>query len=137
MSPQERLYKPEYAPQLLSIAKGDLQSANVLARSKEGRRENIAFHAQQVIEKAIKAVLCHKKIPIPLLHGIGGVFVAKLPSDNLPPEGYLLNELNEYATVRRYEEGMVEITAEDIKSILNKAKAVLDWADHHLVGAKK
>ncbi len=127
MSPQEKLYKPEYAAELLSIASGDLASARGLYKIDEGRRENIAFLVQQVIEKSVKAVLCRKKIPVPLAHDMGAL-VAKLPATAMPPQGYALNELNEYATVRRYEEGRAELTREEISRMLATAEAVLGWA---------
>lgn len=124
---KEKLFKKEYAHELLKIAKGDLQSATVLSKQKMGRPENICLLAQQTIEKAIKAVLAWKQIPFPLVHD-AGVLIAKLPTNELPPYGYALSELTQFATVRRYEEGSYELSEEEIASVLKSAEDVLGWA---------
>ena len=124
---QEKVFKREYAGELFRIAQGDLQSATILASTAGGRSENSAYMAQQSVEKALKAVLCWLKIPVPLVHD-AGILVAKLPADLSPPGGYQLAELTPFATVRRYEEGSFELTSEELKQILDQAKLVLDWA---------
>ncbi len=122
-------YKKEYAPILLGIAKGDFRSAQVLNQAVfEGRPENIIFICQQSIEKALKAVLVHLQIGFPLVHDLG-ILVALLPEDKAPPFGFSLAELNQYATTRRYEEGHLELTAEEINVTLSAAQDVLNWAD--------
>lgn len=127
MSPQEKLFKKSYAKILLDIADGDLQSAQVLRKASRGRRENICFLAQQAIEKALKAVLIWHQVAFPLVHD-AGILVAKMPSGILPPEGYDLSLLTQYATVRRYEEGAIEITEADLDAILKVAESVFTWA---------
>lgn len=137
MSPrdQERLYKKEYALELLAIAEGDLESASLLAEASErknrGRKVNVIFLVQQAIEKAIKAVLCWHKQPIPLVHDLG-ILVAKLPEGLSPPEGYRLTHLNEYATVRRYERGGLDLSSKDVSVSLDLGTRVLDWAKKEL-----
>lgn len=53
-----RKFRPDYALELLSVATGDLDSAQLLAAGKVKRKENILFHCQQVVEKALKATHC-------------------------------------------------------------------------------
>ncbi len=129
MSPknQERLFPKRYASELLSIAEGDLQSAEILATAAKGRRENVFFHAHQSIEKSLKAVLCWRRIPVPLLHDLG-ILVALLPKDRPPPFGYELRELNDFAAVRRYEEEAVVLTRDEEQRVLEVARDVLRWA---------
>ena len=133
MSPQdqERLYKKEYARELLAIAKEDLESAQLLAQATTttamGRKENVIFLVQQAIEKAIKATLCWLGKPVPLVHDLG-VLIAKLPDNLSPPEGYGLSHLNEYATVRRYEKSGFELTSKDISVTLDIGVRVIAWA---------
>lgn len=124
---QEKLYKKEYAKQLIRIAEGDLQSAKALYETQQGRPENACFHCQQAIEKSLKAVLTHLQIPVPLVHD-AGTLVAKLPSHLTPPQGYDLSELTAFATVRRYEEGAAMITPEEVKAIIKVADEVLKWS---------
>lgn len=124
---QEKLFKREYAAELLRIADGDFESARILASAGTGRSENCAYHAQQSIEKAIKAVLCWMQIPVPLVHD-AGILVAKLPNNLTPPGGYDLAQLTQFATIRRYEEASFDISAEELQQILTQSKLVLDWA---------
>jgi HEPN domain-containing protein len=51
---KKRIYKKEYAHELLKIAAGDLDSAEALSKAKSGRPENIVFMVQQSVEKYIK-----------------------------------------------------------------------------------
>lgn len=42
--------------------------------------------------------------------------------------GYEVSRLSEFATVRRYEEGALEITLEEAQDVLDIARKVLEWA---------
>ena len=129
MSPkdQEKLFKKEYAAQLLVIAKGDLGSAKVLLASCAGRQENVCFHAHQAIEKALKAVLVWLQIPVPLVHDLG-VLVAKLPGTIDRDFGYELISLNDFASIRRYQEGADVFTPQELKAIVETAAHIVEWA---------
>ena len=129
MSPkdQEKLFHKEYASELIRIAESDLESANVLKSSAKGRAENVCFHAQQAMEKALKAALCALGRKVPLVHDLGAL-IAKLPDDDTRPFGYELIVYNDYAAIRRYEEGAEILTEKELKQALDQAKAVLEWA---------
>lgn len=129
MSPrkQERLFSKEYAQVLWRIADGDFRTVLVLANASNYRVENAFYLAQQSIEKALKAVLVHRGIAIPMIHDLSAL-ISKLPEDCDSPFGYELNALSEYATIRRYEEGSWTPTADELQEILAKTKAMLDWA---------
>lgn len=125
---KEKLFNKAYAHELLRIAQGDLESAQLLSKNiGVGRKENICYTAQQSIEKALKAVLCWLGKPIPMTHSIELV-LDRLPSNIQPPGGDLLIELTDFATIKRYSEGNDIITNEDIFAILSAAKEVLAWA---------
>ncbi len=109
------------------IAAGDLDSANLLYKANGGRLENIVFLAQQSVEKNIKAVLVHNQIAYPMLHDLG-VLVALLPDDKMPSEGFDLMELNPFASVRRYHEGEIPLTKEEIEASLKGAQNIAAWA---------
>jgi HEPN domain-containing protein len=128
MTPRtERFYKREYASELLRIAEGDLASAIGLRKIAEGRPENVCYHAQQCVEKAIKAVFCGKGLAVPLVHDLD-LLVAKLPQELQPPSYAVLSELSLFASVRRYEEGVAILSEEDLDSALAVAQAHLVWA---------
>lgn len=67
---KEKLYKREYAEELIKLAHADLFSAQTLAAHAKNRPENTGFHIAQAVEKSIKAVLCYNNCPIPLTHEI-------------------------------------------------------------------
>ena len=51
-------------------ADSDLALAKIASKSEDILNEQICFHAQQAVEKAIKAVLLFYKIDFPLTHDI-------------------------------------------------------------------
>lgn len=124
---KKQLFPKDYAQELLRIAQGDLDSAVGLFQITAGRPENIIFLAQQSVEKYIKAVLVHLEIAFPLLHDLG-VLVALLPDDKMPAEGFELMELNPFASVRRYHEGDIPLTKEEIEASLQVARNIAHWA---------
>lgn len=125
MGPNERFFKLEYAGQLFRLASEDLRSARILFKG-AARPEDVLFHVQQSIEKSLKAVLCSQGAPVPLSHDLS-LLIDRLRADP-PPGGMSLADLTPFATVRRYEEGMAVLTAQEIQSSLAAAEAVLAWA---------
>ena len=124
---KEQKFKKAYAKELLSIAQADMESTEVLYASAKGRRENICFFAQQVVEKSIKAILCHLELPVPFTHNLD-ILIDRIPEDRDLADSVAFNELNEYATIRRYEEGVVELDQDDLEMALNLAKKAVNWA---------
>ncbi|MBI4405556.1 MAG: HEPN domain-containing protein [Deltaproteobacteria bacterium] len=127
MVAKEILYKKEYAEELLRIAEGDCKSAGKLFAAGGGRPENVCFIAQQAIEKSIKSVLCYHQIAYPHTHDLN-LLLKKLPPKVQAPSGYELGVLTEYATVRRYEEGIVELSRDDLQLVLDITTKVVVWA---------
>ena len=124
---KDKLFKREYARELLAIAAGDLGSAELMATDQnKGRRENICYAAQQSIEKAQMAVICAQGDANALTHSIE--FLLDKVKGSAPPHGDELIELTDFATVKRYQEGNEIITAEDISATIGAAKKVLIWA---------
>ena len=129
MSPkkQERLFDRHYAATLFHIAEGDYQTALTLSLSTRNIRiENAFYLAQQAIEKGLKAVLVHNAIAVPMIHDLSAL-LGKLPAECNPPYGYELNELSQFATIRRYEEGAWHPTTDELADVLEKTRAMLDW----------
>ncbi len=125
---REKTFRAVYAHELLRIARGDLESAEILAAAMaRGRRENICFSVQQAIEKSLKAVLCAQNKPIPLSHSIE-LLLDRVGPQTQPPHGNTLIELTDYAAVKRYEEGSEIITDEDIAATLLAGQNVIEWA---------
>jgi len=133
MSPssQERVFRKEYAIELLKIAEADLRTAEYLLEgfaSGRIRGENYFFTVQQSLEKTLKAVLVHRELPVPLVHDLGAL-LAKVPRDCEPPFGYEISALSEFAAVRRYEEGALEWGMDEAHEARDLGRQALAWAN--------
>jgi HEPN domain-containing protein len=128
-SKQERLYEKKYSGELIRIAIGDFKSARVLAAAspQDMRIENAFYLCQQAIEKALKAVLVSNGIAVPMVNDLGSL-LSRVPKNCEPPYGYELLDLNQYAAIRRYEEGYWEPSPEDLAVVLQKTEIMLNWA---------
>ena len=128
MSPgkQEKLFPKVYGQELMRIALGDLQAAQLLADANPDRKENIIYLAQQALEKALKAVICHSGLAVPLVNDIGAL-VAKIPNQLQAPFGYELARLTEYASIRRYIEGPDTLEESEIRGTLQAVEAAIAW----------
>ena len=96
MIPQKTVsFKPEYACDLIEIAKGDLQTAKALIASADpGRLENILYMIQQCVKKSIKSVLIFKQTSLPMVHDLG-ILVALLPVKPEMPSSSRLIQKNQ------------------------------------------
>ena len=126
MSPREQRFKKSYAYELVRLAEADLYAAGVLMKGKGVRPETTLYLIQQSIEKALKAVLCWREISVPKTRDLYAI-VQKL-EPRLPPGEYDLHDLTLYATIRRYEEGEVEISTDDLQLSHDSTKLVIEWA---------
>jgi HEPN domain-containing protein len=96
--------RTKLARQWLAKAEEDLVAAHHLLKlaDDECPFTAVAFHAQQCVEKCLKALLTARGIDFPKIHDIGEL-IEMLPSDGRPPLGVLVQEkLTDYATVSRY-----------------------------------
>ena len=125
MSPRPRIYKKAYAFELLAIAKGDLESARLLATHSGGRLENIAYLAHQAVEKALKALLCYLGQPVPFTHDVA-VLRALVPSSHQPAPGESLESLTEFALMRRYEENPEILSIADFQIVIQETEVFMN-----------
>jgi HEPN domain-containing protein len=124
---KSRKFNKAYSSELLSIASQDLETARLLMGTNLKRKENILFHIEQSIEKAIKAVLCKLEIAVPLVHEIA-ILIDRLPEEKMPPRSEDLADLTQFATIRRYEEGKATLTKEEIQEAYKLANEIIIWA---------
>ena len=127
MGPFERRYKPEYAYELVEIAQGDLDSAEALAASARGRRENVLYLAHQVVEKCLKAIICHGGQPVTHTHDLEALVTALPAKFGKPPQADLLPGLTEYSLVRRYERGFALLESADLEAAIRLGRSTLEW----------
>jgi len=94
----------EAADVFLGKAASDLAAARLLAGDDEQDDDVVGFHAQQAVEKALKAVVAVRSLEIPRSHDLG-VLIRMLdsPDDELPVEIREADWLNPWAVALRYD----------------------------------
>jgi HEPN domain-containing protein len=125
--PKARFYKKEYAYEILRIAASDSEAGKAIQAARGGRAENLAYFAEQLVEKSLKALLCHRGVAFPASHDIRQL-MDLLPSSDIPPHAESLGELTIYGTVRLYEEGPWSLSWEEADLAFTAAKDVLEWS---------
>lgn len=117
----------EEAQSLLKLAERDWEILQVLRDAPRVHVSGVAFHAQQLVEKSIKALLAMRDLPFDRTHDLVRL-AATLTGAGLEPPISLdeLAKLNPYAVVFRYDDSDIEIlTREDAVAL---ATQVREWA---------
>jgi HEPN domain-containing protein len=123
----------ELARLLLHKAAEDEFVMRALLEEKDAPEAPIGFHAQQAVEKAIKAVLAHRKITYPRTHDVS--YLLRLLDKHgvpQPPEAARLVALGPYAAELRYGEpllGAAEGPSLDRKWVAACVEATRAWAE--------
>ena len=112
---------------LLSAAEQDLSAAQVLANTPGLDDAVVGFHAQQAVEKALKAVLSSRRVAFRRTHDIAWLLDLLEDATGLvPPHADWLDELNPYAVDARY--GGFAPSVLDRSLALTAANEVWQWA---------
>jgi HEPN domain-containing protein len=95
--------KPNEVCQWLIKSKRDLGAARLLIESEETYFDISVYHAQQAVEKAIKAYLTYQKVPFQKTHNLVALLALSIPL-NLAFEQWrnVAVTLTPYATEFRY-----------------------------------
>lgn len=121
----------DYALRLLARANDDLYVARRLAHDSGAPEWTIGFHAQQAVEKALKAALCVRSVPFPRTHNL--VELAELLRRDGAPvtvQDDALGMLTLYGVLMRYEDGIPDsVSAPDAMWFCDTAGSVVDWAE--------
>jgi HEPN domain-containing protein len=124
----------EVADLYLTKAASDLAAARTLAADPDQQDDVVGFHAQQAVEKSIKAVLALKGSGIPRTHDL--VLLAQLAGnlvDQNPPELEEARSLSPWAVAMRYDEMEARL---DRDAAIRVAAASLSWADGLVAAAR-
>ncbi|HVN80900.1 MAG TPA: HEPN domain-containing protein [Terriglobia bacterium] len=115
----------------LRLARSDLALARVLPQG-EILRETLCFHAQQAVEKSLKAVLIDLRVAFPKTHSIERL-IDLLP-DQIPRTPWLMETatLTTYATAFRYPGEEDPLTELEYKEALRLAEVAVSWAEHQI-----
>ena len=122
----------DHARLLLGKARADKLVLDKLADDSEIADDVIGFHAQQAVEKLLKAVLADRDGEYPRVHDIDRlVDLLEAHNGSLPPQARELDELTPWATQLRYNE-LLDMERLDRQRAQQLVDAVLDWADAEL-----
>lgn len=119
---------PDLPGDLLALAREDLLSAEALDKAERVSDSPVGFHAQQAVEKALKAALASRDLEFPFTHDLG--LLMQLCEDagfELPVDLAEADHLTPYAAAIRYGLGDPEAVAAE--SGLRWAALAIEWAE--------
>ena len=119
--------------QWVAKAENDMTSAeHILTLGEDGPTDTVCFHAQQVVEKYLKALLAWEQIDFPKTHVIKKL-IGLLPATLRPELTEAQREtLTEYATVTRYPGPDEPITLAEARAAVELARRVREKTREHL-----
>ncbi|HEU5142228.1 MAG TPA: HEPN domain-containing protein [Solirubrobacterales bacterium] len=121
----------EVAESFARLAAIDLATAEKLAPDPEMDDRPVGFHAQQAVEKAVKAVLMLEGIDFPKTHDLEYlIVVAEKHSAALEPEVKSASWLTPWAAEFRYDDAPIETL--DRKRAISVASAAVNWCQRLL-----
>lgn len=124
----------DFADQLLAAAGRDAVVWRKLVGDRDVHDAMLGFHAQQAVEKCLKAVLARTGVAFRRTHDVAELMDvmadAGLPE---PPYADRLDELSPYAVEARY--GWSAAGALDRNSVTDWVEAVMAWAGRSIRGA--
>lgn len=117
----------DLANRYLVLADRDIKTMILLANVPESDDEAVGFHAQQAVEKCLKAVLSLHQIPFRKTHDLGELI--DLLSDAgkpTPPEANEIDFLNPFAVSFRYD--LIDLETFDRNQAKALVEKVRNWA---------
>ncbi len=89
------------------------------------------FHIQQAIEKALKALVIAKKLPMPLTHNISHLIQHRQPEPTLDRLRAKLALTTEYAVQLRYP-GATTPDSQEVQASLAAMQELFDWVQQQI-----
>jgi HEPN domain-containing protein len=118
---------PGSAQDWLRYAVSDLELAR-MSRTPQVMLESLCYHAQQCAEKALKAVLVARGIPVPRTHSVGVLLDLLSEQMLVPQEVEETAVLTDYAVASRYPGDAEPVSLEEYKHAIRLAETALAWA---------
>lgn len=125
----------DLAEQLLARAREDEIAARAMLDVGAVTDSIVGFHAQQAVEKALKAVLAANGVDFPFTHDIEGlVELCEAEGTAVPADLADIDRLTPYGVRLRY--GAVDATAPvERKTALRWAEQTIEWAENVISAA--
>jgi len=131
--PPER-YPPDNPREWLNRAASNLALARNTADIPEVFYEDLCFECQQAAEKALKALLIHRKVPVPRTHDISELLTLIRKVGFAPPENILeAARLTGFSVASRYPGPDEPVTEEEYRDALAIAETTVKWAEDLLL----
>jgi HEPN domain-containing protein len=125
--------KDEVANEWITLALADFSNAeNIFRLELDPTYTTICFHAQQCVEKFIKAALVFHDIDFPKTHDIKELITLLKPHLNLKRTIPNPGQLTQFAVITRYPGSWSEITREEVETSLRAAIKVVNKVKRHL-----
>ena len=123
----------DLARRFLEVADRDIRTFRLLAAAVDSDDEAVGFHAQQSIEKCIKAVLCVNEIAFRKTHDLVELIdLLRDSKKSLPPDVESLDGLNPYAVTLRYDLLDAEPPTLERDEVLKIVADVRSWAEREV-----
>jgi HEPN domain-containing protein len=114
-------------------AESDLHYAKLGRGDPEVLPNQVGFHAQQAVEKALKGVLVHRQVGFTRTHDLTAlVQVLTLAGFKWPTELEDAKNLTPYAVQTRYPGYIAPLTRKELDEAIRLAEGVLAWAKREL-----
>lgn len=122
----------EVAGVLLRRAESDLGACRRLAEEPEMRDDVVGFHAQQAVEKAVKAALVLRGVDFPRTHDLDFLLARAEGNDLSVPQAIEDAEwLTPWGAQLRYDESPAPL---DRAAAIEAAASAVEWAQSILAG---
>jgi HEPN domain-containing protein len=128
--------EPDLARQLLQLAGDDELAARSLLAATEIADAIIGFHAQQAVEKAIKAVLSQRDVLFPYTHDLDGLLeLLRDPGSHHPDELARVESLTPYGVTVRCARSCLAKRYGEPSQTMDRTTVSRDWHKHALQNA--
>jgi HEPN domain-containing protein len=123
---------PGLAGFLSRKAENDAKAARVLASGEEIDDQSVGYHAQQAIEKWIKAVMASRRLPEVRTHDLGRLLeVLEAAEIEAPPGADRLDFLSPFFVQQHCDE-LLDVEPLDREAVVMLVDEVGGWASHFL-----
>ncbi len=137
MNKQHKNALPGSAQEWLKHAASDVAMARLGFASSAVLSEQVCFHAQQAVEKALKGVLLHRQIRFPLTHDIQELIeIGEHANVDFPVWTEELPTLTPYAVETRYPGNWEAVEHAEVARAIDLAQQTIDWATVIVVPGK-
>jgi HEPN domain-containing protein len=120
----------EEATRMLNMADRDMAAYRVLRDSNEVHFSVICFHAQQAVEKCLKAVLYFRRIEFRRTHDL--TLLCELLAEHRIPLPFPIEEITRLtpcAVTLRYDDVEIEVANLDVADLERIVTVTRQWAD--------